>query len=104
MISPEEIRRKAQARYRPLLTVWLDKGDTDSLFPMLVPFRHIKSTDDSRAAAEAEHLLSPSAQTLSTHPPPRQILPATQDSVSTSRPGAGQELTVESSRHFELPT
>ena len=53
MITPDEIRKKAERRYREVQKTWLVEGDTDSLFPMPIRFRHVKASDDLQAATEA---------------------------------------------------
>ncbi len=49
MISPDEIKKKASNRYRECLKTWLEHGTLDSLFPLPIRFRHVKTGDDFSA-------------------------------------------------------
>ena len=55
MISPQEIYRKAESRFRACLSAWL--AGNDSMFPLAIRFRHLSKADEMTEAMQAVQAL-----------------------------------------------
>lgn len=63
MITPEQIRKKATRRYRDCLRAWLT--DDDSLFPLIIRFRHAAARDEmTRVMRAVQDLREQSKESL----------------------------------------